>query len=58
MSNDSSEGKGETAGSGRHRIYGKEDRIVPGGGNEDAGKKSCVAGHNSCGAPAGCAIRG
>ena len=39
MSNDSSEGKGETAGSGRHRIYGKEDRIVPGGGNEDAEKE-------------------
>jgi len=36
LSNDSSEGKGETAGSGCHRIYGKEGRIVPGGGNEDA----------------------
>ena len=38
MSNDSSEGKGETAGSGCHRIYGKEGRIVPGGGNEDAAR--------------------
>ena len=45
MSNDSSEGKGETALPGCHRIYGKEYRIVPGDGNEDAEKEGWPLGN-------------
>jgi NAD(P)-dependent dehydrogenase (short-subunit alcohol dehydrogenase family) len=44
LSNDSSVGKGETAGPRCHRITGKEDRIVPGGGNADAEKEGCLVG--------------